>query len=89
MTSPVTWRDITDKLRSIKAEFDRSYKCLNRTPVPSNHTQIKHLRTLVYQHNTITGLSKTVYPFLSTNHQEEFIKFFSSIKTNWKQFSNI
>lgn len=81
MTSPVTWRDITDKLRSIKAEFDRSYKCLNRTPVPSNHTQIKHLRTLVYQHNTITGLSKTIYPFLSANHQDEFIKFFSSIKT--------
>lgn len=81
MTSPVTWEDIINKLKSIKAEFDRSYKCLNRTPVPSNYTQIKHLRTLIYQHNTITGLSKTVYPFLSASHQDEFIKFFSSIKT--------
>lgn len=80
MTYLVTWQELTDKLREIKSEFDKSFKCLKKTSLPSKAIQVKHLNILIHQHNQIAGLAKNYYPLLTTIHQTEFSDNFRTIK---------
>lgn len=78
------WEDLVRQLTLIKEEFNRSYKCLNRTPLPSPHTQAKHLNNLVLQHNTIAATLRTFYSLLTPTHQQEADTFFKSVKSKLK-----
>lgn len=88
MSSPITWDNVLRKLNEIKITFDKSYKCLNRTPLPSKITQLKHIGILACQHNTIANLGRTIYPVLSTDHKLEFENYFTSIKNRLKVLFN-
>lgn len=88
MSSPITWDNVLGKLHEIKRIFDKSYKCLNRTPLPSKITQLKHINILACQHNTIANLGRTIYPVLSTEHKLEFENYFTSIKNRLKVLFN-
>lgn len=88
MSSPITWDNVLRKLNEIKITFDKSYKCLNRTPIPSKITQLKHIGILACQHNTIANLGRTIYPVLSTDHKLEFENYFTSIKNRLKVLFN-
>jgi len=81
MSTPATWVQILESLQRIKQEFDRSYKCLNKTNLPSKKTQIKHLQNLVYNHNSIVGVLKFTYATLTPAHKIEVEQFFKTIKT--------
>lgn len=81
MSTPVTWVQIVDKTQRIKQEFDKSYKCLNKTNLPSKKTQIKHLQNLVYQHNSIVGIIRNVFTTLTQAHKTELEGFFKTLKT--------
>lgn len=88
MSSPITWDNVLRELNEIKITFDKSYKCLNRTPLPSKITQLKHIGILACQHNTIANLGRTIYPVLSTDHKLEFENYFTSIKNRLKVLFN-
>ena len=81
MSSPIIWEDIRRKLSEYKIEFDKSYKCLNKTALPKRKTQIKHLQILVFTHNSITGLTRSVFESLSPNHKIEVTQLIKSIRT--------
>lgn len=47
------WLNIIAKIKKLCEDFDRSFKCLNKSAPISNDTKIKHLETILGPcHNT-------------------------------------
>lgn len=65
------WQDILTILQNNKTEFDKSFKCLNKANLPSERTQIKHLKILIKCHNDLIALIRKIFKNLSTQHREE------------------
>jgi len=81
MSTPTKWEDLFTQLTAIEAEFNRSYKCLNKTQLPSEKTQAKHLNNLVLQHNSIAATLRTFYSLLSQPHKQEIETLFQNLKS--------
>lgn len=78
---PPNWDQISEHLNAIKTEFDKSFKSLNRTRIPSEKTQIKHIKILVDKHNQIVQLISPIYKKLAPSHKNYVVAYFNSIKT--------
>lgn len=83
MSKDDKWDDLLDQLLKLEAEFNRSHKCLNKTKLPSENTQAKHLNNLVLQHNTIAATLKTFYPLLTAPHKETIESLFTNLKSKF------
>lgn len=77
----VKWITIQENFKQIKLTFDRSFKCLNRSKLPSEAVQIKHLKILVGAHNESIGLIRKIYYTLSEQHKSEVKNFLTNIKS--------
>jgi len=78
------WENFQSQILNIKAEFDRAFKCLNKTNLPSAATQAKHINILVRQHNAFATTLKTFSPFLIETHKFEAENIFKGIKLKLK-----
>lgn len=78
------WENLQSQILTIRAEFDRAYKCLNKTNLPSPATQAKHINILVRQHNAFATTLKTFIPFLTETHKFEVENIFKGIKIKLK-----
>jgi len=47
------WRKVSATITEQRAEFQKSFKCLNKTAPVSNNTKLKHFRVLVNSFNTV------------------------------------
>lgn len=78
------WESFQTQVRLIQQEFDKSYKCLNKTKLPSAATQAKHINNLVLQHNLLATGLKTLSPILTETHLFEIENIFKGIKIKLK-----
>lgn len=81
MLSTTKWNQLQQSLQNIKSVFDKSYKCLNKSKLPSTKTQIKHLQILTTQHNSIVCILRSTFSLLTEAHKTEVKNYFDSIKT--------
>lgn len=70
------WKDILQKARNIKENFERSYKCLNHDRPIKNETVKYHLQNLLQYLEEIRILFNVNYKRLTTAHQRAADAFF-------------
>lgn len=76
----IEWADLYEEFKKIKLDFDKSYKCVNKTKLPSAQTQFKHITELINKHNEISVILKDIFHVLSEQHKVTVTEFFKSIK---------
>jgi len=75
-----SWTNIVTVIKGLKTEFDRSYKCLNKSELPKVQTQLKHLRILIDRHNQAVAIYAEHELLLTTAHKNEFTNFLNTLK---------
>ena len=75
-----SWEEIYESLREIKQTFEKSYKCLNKSKLPSSETQLKHITALVNEHSKTAQTLKLSSETLTQKQAQEATNFFSTIK---------
>lgn len=76
----IEWTDLYEEFKKIKLDFDKSYKCVNKTKLPSAQTQLKHITELINKHNEIAVILKDILHVLSEQYKVSVSEFFTSIK---------
>lgn len=76
-----SWDTIKENLKIIKTDFDKAYKCLNKTKLPSARTQIKHLQTLISCHNSTIGIIRPIKNSLTGDNETYILQLVQSFKT--------
>lgn len=76
----VEWADLYEEFKNIKLDFDKSFKCVNKTKLPSAQTQLKHITELINKHNEIAVILEEIFNVLSEQHKVSVTEFFKSIK---------
>lgn len=76
----IEWTDLSEIFKKIKFDFDKSYKCLNKTKLPSAQTQLKHITDLINKHNEVAELLKDTFHVLSEQYKVSVAEFFKSFK---------
>lgn len=80
MPNQSKWEELQAQLSEIQTEFNKSYKCLNKTQLPSGATQAKHLNILVTQHNAFVTVLKPFFQKLTPEHKGQVEENFKALK---------
>lgn len=76
------WQAIVNRLRLIRTEFDKSYKCLHTNKAPSREETVnKHLNTLFERFEQIRVLINVNYNRLTKKHQSDAEGYFNEVRT--------
>lgn len=75
------WQNILYKLRIIKEDFDKSYKCLNVERNIKDETIAKHLKILLDKFERIRVILNVNYNRLTTAHKAAAENFFSDVRS--------
>ncbi len=71
-------------------EFERVYKCLNKTKLPSEKIIELHVKTLIYEYNFITNIfnsnANTIDKNLTFSIHETLVKFRDKIIKNFFEY---
>lgn len=75
------WQEIIKRLRLLKDDFDKSYKCLNLERNIKDETVVKHLRTLFDRFERIRVVVNVNFSKLTTPHKAAAECFFSDVRS--------
>lgn len=70
-------------LAELKNDFEKSFRCVYRTPLPTAQTQAKHINILVDIHNSICDNINTKFQLLDERQQKEIETFFITLKNRF------
>lgn len=76
----MNWNTIINNVNTFKIEFDKSYKCINKSVTPTNATLNKHLEILIKNYNSIRAVLNSCYSHLNIKHKKEEHKIFSELR---------
>lgn len=74
------WQNIVDKVRRIKEDFDRSYKCINTDRHTKDETITKHTKILFEKLEQIRVVLNVHYYRLTPPHKSAAENFFSDVR---------
>lgn len=74
------WRDILQKIRLIREEYDRSYKCLNTDRPTREETIEKHIKNLLRRLEEIRVILNVNYNRLSVSYRTAAEAYFEDVK---------
>ena len=75
------WQDIIKKLRLLKDDFYKSYKCLNVERNIKYKAIVKHLRTLFDKFERIRVIINVSFSMLTTSHKAAAENLFSDVRS--------
>lgn len=81
------WQEIINKIRLIKEDFDKSYKCLNTDRVSKDETIEKHIQNLITKFEEIRVILNVNYNRLTTAHKVAADAFFLDIREKLSKIS--
>lgn len=81
--SAQTYESLKKDFSDLKNEFEKSYRCVNRCPLPSAQTQAKHINNLVRIHNDICDILSPTLSQLTTTQSTEIENLFTNLKNKF------
>lgn len=76
----MSWEEVLNSLETLKIEFDKSYKCINKHNTPTQITLEKHICILVKNYNAIRLIICNRYAQLTDDHQKYVTDYFSKLR---------
>lgn len=81
------WSEIINQIEIVKLEFNKSYKCLNKSIPIGKQTVTKHLILLTTNLNTIRGVLHVYYEKLTTDHKKDAYEIFRNLRDRLLQIA--
>ena len=76
----MNWESFILKYNNYKEEFDKSYKCINKTVPPTEITKDKHIDNIILNYNNICKHITEFYSHLNEPHKKEVLDIFSKLR---------
>jgi len=80
--------ELLNNIQILKEEFNKSFKCLNKTNVPSKPTQVKHLNIIIHKHNDIIDEIIPIYQLLQPEEKIHISSLIQNLRTRFSVLIN-
>lgn len=74
------WKNLIVTVGNLKEEFEKSYKCINKSAPVTDVTLNKHIDILILKYNSVSRILKAYYHKLTPDHKSESQKIFSDLR---------